>query len=114
MSSTKEQKLADFFKNAENIETTDEDVSKKDNPLVEKNNDYNDSSEKDMELVETFLKAAENIEMTDKDVKHRSVMQHDSVMEYLNINLDFIKAFGEKIFVLAIGKLKLHFFELTL
>ena len=58
-------------------------------------------------FVETFLKAAENVEMTDQDVEvaenHGTEFRHDSLMEYSNIQLDFIKVFGERVFVMVIG-----------
>ena len=60
-------------------------------------------------LAETFLKAAENVEMTDEDAEiaenHGSQFSHNSLMEYSNIQLDFIKVFGERVFVMVIGKI---------
>ena len=62
---------------------------------------------------ETYLKAAENVEMTDQDVEiaenHGTEFKHESLMEYSNIQLDFIKVFGERVFVMVIGK---HIFQL--
>ena len=59
---------------------------------------------------ETYLKAAENIEMTDYDIEiaenHGTEIKHDSLMEYSNMQLDFIKVFGERIFVLVIGEFR--------
>ena len=49
--------------------------------------------------------------MTDQDVEiaenHGTEFRHDSLMEYSNIQLDFIKVFGERVFVMVIGKLNL-------
>ena len=64
-------------------------------------------NQKETKFVETFLKAAENVEMTDQDVEiaenHGTEFKHDSLMEYSNIQLDFIKVFGERVFVMVIG-----------
>ena len=62
-------------------------------------------------LVSTFLKAAESVEMTDQDVEfgenHGTEFKHDSLMDYSNVQLDFIKVFGQKVFVMVISKLYL-------
>ena len=77
------------------------------------------ASEKEEKFVRDFLKAAED-EMIDQDVERpqnilsQNFLYHESLMKYLNINLDFIKVFGEKVFVLTIGKFKLHFDVLKL
>ena len=64
--------------------------------------------QKETKFVETYLKAAENVEMTDQDVEiaenHGTEFKHESLMEYSNIQLDFIKVFGERVFVMVIGK----------
>ena len=64
-------------------------------------------SAKEDKFVETYLKAAENVEMTDADVEiaenNGIEFKHDSLMEYSNIQLDFIKVFGERVFVMVIG-----------
>ena len=69
------------------------------------------ANQREQKFVETFLKAAENVEMTDQDVEiaenHGTEFKHDSLMEYSNIQLDFIKVFGERVFVMVIGKLNL-------
>ena len=66
-------------------------------------------------VTKTFLQAAENVEMTDQDVEiaenHGTEFKHDALMEYSNIQLDFIKVFGERVFVMVIGKpIIKHFF----
>ena len=66
-------------------------------------------------VTKTFLQAAENVEMTDQDVEiaenHGTEFNHDALMEYSNIQLDFIKVFGERVFVMVIGKpIIKHFF----
>ena len=66
------------------------------------------ANERETNFFETYLKGAENIEMTDYDVEiaenHGTETKHDSLMEYSNMQLDFIKVFGERIFVLVIGE----------
>ena len=56
------------------------------------------------------MKKAENVEMTDNDVEiaenNGADFKHDSLMEYSNIQLDFIKVFGKKVFVMVIGKIQ--------
>ena len=67
------------------------------------------ANKKETKFIESFLKAAENVEMTDKDVEIAENLgqefKHDSLIEYSNIQLDFIKVFGERHFVLVIGEL---------
>ena len=57
-----------------------------------------------------YLKAAENIEMTDQDAEiaegHGTGIKHNSLMEYSNLQLGFIRAFGDIIFVLVIGEFR--------
>ena len=71
------------------------------------------ANEKETKFIETYLKAAENVEMTDQDVEiaenNGTEFKHDSLIEYSNIQLDFIKVFGERVFVMVIGK---HIFQL--
>ena len=68
------------------------------------------ANQKETKFVETYLKAAENVEMTDQDVEiaenHGTEFKHDSLMEYSNIQLDFIKVFEERVFVMVIGEFK--------
>ena len=67
------------------------------------------ANQKETKFVETYLKAAENVEMTDQDVEiaenHGTEFKHESLMEYSNIQLDFIKVFDQKILVMVIGEL---------
>ena len=71
------------------------------------------ANERETKFIETYLKAAENVEMTDYDVEiaenRGTEIKHDSLMEYSNMQLDFIKVFGERIFVLVIGEF--HFLD---
>ena len=66
------------------------------------------ANEKETKFIETYLKAAENVEMTDQDVEiaenNGTEFKHDSLIEYSNIQLDFIKVFGKRVFVLVIGE----------
>ena len=78
------------------------------------------ANQKETKFVETYLKAAENVEMTDQDVEiaenHGTEFKHESLMEYSNIQLDFIKVFGERVFVMVIGTfiiLLLYFYNRT-
>ena len=57
---------------------------------------------------EVFGKA-ENVEMTDEDAKiaenYEPMFSHNSLMEESNRQLDFINVFGNRVFVLVIGKI---------
>ena len=68
------------------------------------------ANQKETKFVETYLKAAENVEMTDQDVEiaenHGTEFKHESLMEYSNIQLDYIKVFAERVFVMVIGEFK--------
>ena len=59
-------------------------------------------------MATTMMQKAENMEMTDNDAEiaenNGAAFKHDSLMEYSNIQLDFIKVFGKKVFVMVIGK----------
>ena len=59
------------------------------------------ANEREEKFVETFLKAAENVEMTDED--EETEIKHESLMEFSNYQLDFVKFFGQKIFIMLIG-----------
>ena len=63
--------------------------------------------QKEETFAANFMKKAENVEMTDNDVEiaenNGADFKHDSLMEYSNIQLDFIKVFGKKVFVMVIG-----------
>ena len=73
------------------------------------------ANQKETKFVETYLKAAENVEMTDQDVEiaenHGTEFKHESLMEYSNIQLDFIKVFDERVFVMVIGKFILKYYN---
>ena len=49
--------------------------------------------------------------MTDKDAEigenHGTEFRHDSLMDYSNVQLDFIKVFDKRVFVMVISKLYL-------
>ena len=68
-------------------------------------------SQKEDNFASDYLKKAENVEMTDNDVElaenNGADFKHDSLMEYSNIQLDFIKVFGKKVFVMVIGKIRI-------
>ena len=69
------------------------------------------AGQKEDTFAEGFMKKAENVEMTDNDVElaenNGADFKHDSLMEYSNIQLDFIKVFGKKVFVMVIGKIRI-------
>ena len=69
------------------------------------------ANQKEKELIKTYLKEAEIFlidelkeEYAEMAEKHEKRIQHNSLMEYSNIQLDFIKVFGERVFVMVIGK----------
>ena len=69
---------------------------------------YAPPSKREDNFAADYMKKAENVEMTDDDVEiaenNGANFKHDSLMEYSNIQLDFIKVFGKKVFVMVIGE----------
>ena len=69
---------------------------------------YAPAGPKEDKMATTMMQKAENMEMTDNDAEiaenNGAAFKHDSLMEYSNIQLDFIKVFGKKVFVMVIGK----------
>ena len=67
--------------------------------------------QKEENFAADVMKKFENVEMTDNDVElaenNGADFKHDSLMEYSNIQLDFIKVFGKKVFVMVIGKIQI-------
>ena len=57
---------------------------------------------------------SENLELRDEniDIITNQGLQHENLMQYSQFKIDFIQTFGEKLFVLIIGKLNLFFFDL--
>ena len=72
---------------------------------------YEPPGQKEETFAADYMKKAENVEMTDNDVElaenNGADFKHDSLMEYSNIQLDFIKVFGKKVFVMVIGKIRI-------
>ena len=70
---------------------------------------FEPASKKEDNFAADYMKKAENVEMTDNDVEiaenNGADFKHNSLMEYSNIQLDFIKVFGKKVFVMVIGKI---------
>ena len=66
------------------------------------------NSPKEISYAQAFLKKAENVEMMNEDAEiaenHGTEFEHDSLMSYSNIQLDYIKLFGEKNFFMIICK----------
>ena len=73
---------------------------------------FEPASNKEEGFAAEYMKKAENVEMTDNDVEiaenNGADFKHNSLMEYSNIQLDFIKVFGKKVFVMVIGKIFHH------
>ena len=64
--------------------------------------------QKEVKMATSIMQTNENMEMNDNDVEiaenNGTAFKHDSLMEYSNMQLDFIKVFGKKVFVMVIGK----------
>ena len=69
---------------------------------------YAPPAQREDKMATTMMQNNENMEMTDNDAEiaenNGAAYKHDSLMEYSNIQLDFIKVFGKKVFVMVIGK----------
>ena len=79
------------------------------NPRSDENLDsYAPASQKEDKMATTMMQNNENMEMNDNDAEiaenNGTAFKHDSLMEYSNMQLDFIKVFGKKVFVMVIGK----------
>ena len=70
--------------------------------------------QKEDNFAANYMKKAENVEMTDNDVEiaenNGAEFKHDSLMEYSNIQLDFVKVFGKKVFVMVIGLFEIFYY----
>ena len=55
------------------------------------------TNQRETNFATKFLKATEIVEMTDQDAEigenHGTEFRHDSLMDYSNVQLDFIKVF---------------------
>ena len=93
-----DENLESYLPKAENIEMNDDDVE-----IAENNGTA---------FVESYLREAENVEMNDNDVeiaeRNGTVFKHDNLMKYSNWQLDFVQVYGEKVFVMIIGKLQIE------
>ena len=62
----------------------------------------------EVKMATSIMQTNENMEMNDNDAEiaenNGTAFKHDSLMEYSNMQLDFIKVFGKKVFVMVIGK----------
>ena len=67
---------------------------------------------KEVKMATSIMQTNENMEMNDNDVEiaenNGTAFKHDSLMEYSNMQLDFIKVFGKKVFVMVIGKFQIE------
>ena len=65
-------------------------------------------SQPEVKMATSIMQTNENMEMNDNDAEiaenNGTAFKHDSLMEYSNMQLDFIKVFGKKVFVMVIGK----------
>ena len=68
--------------------------------------------QKEVKMATSIMQTNENMEMNDNDVEiaenNGTAFKHDSLMEYSNMQLDFIKVFGKKVFVMVIGKFQIE------
>ena len=66
-------------------------------------------TQNELTFAENYLEATKNMEITDQDVEISENLakefKHNSLMEYSNIQLDFIKVYGQRILVMVIGRL---------
>ena len=66
------------------------------------------NSTKESSFAEVFSKEAENHDMMDEDAENAensvATFEHNSLISYSNVQLDFIKVFGEEIYVMTICK----------
>ena len=69
-------------------------------------------SQEEVKMATSMMQNNENMEMNDNDVEiaenNGTEFKHDSLMEYSNMQLDFIKVFGKKVFVMVIGKFQIE------
>ena len=69
---------------------------------------YAPAGQKEDKMAASMMQNIENMDMNDDDVEIAEnnciAFKHDSLMEYSYWQLDFIKVFGKKVFVMVIGK----------
>ena len=77
---------------------------------------YAPAGQKEDKMATSFVQEAENVEMNDNDVeiaeRNGTPFKHDNLMNYRLSNsrrqLDFIKVFGKKVFVMVIGTFQIE------
>ena len=73
---------------------------------------YAPAGQKEDKMATSMMQNNENMEMNDNDAEiaenNGTAFKHDSLMEYSNMQLDFIKVFGKKVFVMVIGKFQIE------
>ena len=66
-------------------------------------------TQNELKFAVKYLEATANMKMTDQDVEISENLakefKHNSLMEYSNIQLDFIKVYDQRILVMVIGRL---------
>ena len=78
---------------------------------------YERSDEKS--FATNYMKKSENLVITDDDIEIADSrlqidFKHDSLMEYSNLQLDFINVFGKKVFVRVIGEFQIFILQMQL
>ena len=78
---------------------------------------YERSDEKS--FATNYMKKSENLVITDDDIEIADSrlqidFKHDSLMEYSNLQLDFINVFGKKVFVRVIGEFQIFIQQMQL
>ena len=73
---------------------------------------YAPAGQKEDKMATSMMQNNENMEMNDNDAEiaenNGTAFKHDNLMEYSNMQLDFIKVFGKKVFVMVIGKFEIE------
>ena len=73
---------------------------------------YAPAGQHEDKMATSMMQINENMEMNDNDAEiaenNGTAFKHDNLMEYSNMQLDFIKVFGKKVFVMVIGKFQIQ------
>ena len=73
---------------------------------------YAPAGQNEDKMATSMMQNNENMQMTDDDAEiaenNGTAFRQDNLMEYSNMQLDFIKVFGKKVFVMVIGKFQIE------
>ena len=73
---------------------------------------YAPAGQNEDKMATSMMQNNENMQMTDDDAEiaenNSTAFRQDNLMEYSNMQLDFIKVFGKKVFVMVIGKFQIE------